>query len=116
MKYSWRMPMHANPNSPCGEDQRQIHPQKCDGRPSRGRQAKNLNPFAIPSKVVAPFLDSRIKQRGRFTGFRISPVGAIRFEAVASGTGQAQIFRGCFTAAGAGEDVVDFVTLPAEPL
>lgn len=88
----------ANPNGPGGEDQREIHLQRGNSRPSTGRATDHPDSFLIPGEVFAPTLAAWVEERGRLAAFRIRRVAAIRFETVAGSAGQAEVFRGALAA------------------
>lgn len=82
-----------NPVLPGPDDARPIHLQAFNSCAACRRHPLNQQAAADPLKVIAPIVQSRIKQTGRLTAGRVNPCNRRAFTQVTTGAGKAQIVR-----------------------
>ena len=90
------MPVEADPHTSRCNRERAVELERYDRRPSTSRQASDLSAVFAPSKMVSPSLSAGIVKRSHLSRLRVNRFDPIELEAVACGTGQAEVFlSGC---------------------
>lgn len=103
----WGMPSNLCPASSGFDDFQVIHIQRNDCSPACGRNANNLCAICAPTKMGAPLLPSRMKEREHLTRLRIDFSGFRPFVFVTRMAGRTEIFPLSFTTHSFCNDVIN---------
>ena len=101
------MPSHTHPPTARVYDDRVVHIQGNNGRPTYCGQSYDQRPGLIPLEMIRPYLLPRMKQGHRLSSQRILSAAGATLELVAATASKAEVFKGGRTALGLGMNVVD---------